>query len=196
MVMVTLRVWKLSYCTSYYYINTIGCIVEELHNSTGSLLFCLKTEKLGMVIALDVDFSMEVQRSWPDMNYQFTLNATVIFSEASRDVIGTGLWKLSMYESNTNGSFGEHGNRIAQVLPTSEQSKPLIQGRPLKFVNLRGQFDISAIGCDREYRYLCVDFTKGERPVPDFKFTSLQADETKITACVDRCPDKEGKIII
>ena len=121
------------------------------------------------------------------------VNATITFSKSSVDVSGTGLWKLSMYGSKNLEGTGEQFQRFDQLLSNSQQAQPWKDNTELVFVNAKGKLDYNAIGCDREFTYLCFEFTKGDNPYPDFNFT-YKADRGNV-ACVHRCPRLEGKPI-
>ncbi|XP_072040242.1 IgGFc-binding protein-like [Amphiura filiformis] len=121
----------------------------------------------------------------------FTVNATVGFSDTTPQVEGTDLWKLSMYGSSNSDGSGNQFQRNEQILSQSQQGQSYLGGTNLTFVNAEGELDVTALGCDKEFRYLCFDFTKGIRPSIDFTFTSFQqASPTKITVCTDRCTEQ------
>ena len=81
---------------------------------------------------------------------------------------------------------------VYQTLTAAQQNLPQDSGR-IEFVNAYGEIDISAIGCG-EYRFLCFDFTKGDNPITEFTFTSLQgAASGKFTVCTLRpCSESGG----
>ncbi|XP_072024307.1 uncharacterized protein [Amphiura filiformis] len=169
-------------------------------NDTSRIYLCTDRcaslkDKLEMAVVQRLQSSIEATGILPGKKDQFTLNVTAIFSEVSIDVRGTGLWKLSMYGSKNNDGTGEQFDRIDQLLSRSQQDMPLVNGEALDFVHMKGELEISAIGCDKAFRYLCLDFAKGDRPTPDFSFMSLQSDGSKVTACYDRCPKQEETLM-
>ena len=133
----------------------------------------------------------------PNQKAAFTMNATIGFSEATDFVSGTGLWKLSMYGSANKDGTGAQFQRFDQLLTSAHQSQPLVEStrEEMVFVGAQGELDILAIGCGRNFRYVCFDFTKGDNPQPNFDFLSFQEESGKITLCSDRCKQAKGKLI-
>ncbi len=124
------------------------------------------------------------------------------FSESSSNIRGTGLWKLSMYGSKNKDGTGEQFERYDQMLSPSQQSQPLIIGEGPKitanltfvlFLGAQGELDISKIGCDDDFRYVCFDFMRGDNSEPVFMFKSTQRDSSKLTTCSDMCDLHEQK---
>ena len=142
----------------------------------------------GMSIKFDVDLS---EKS-PERINRFSLNATIRLSHASSNVSGTGLWKLSVYGSNNDDGSGDKFQPTDQLLSNSQQALPAVSGQNLTFTDLQGRLDFNGFGCDNPVRYLCVEFSKGDSPNPDFNLTSLQDDPTRNFICIDTCEQKEG----
>ena len=134
----------------------------------------------------------------PNQKAAFTMNVTVGFSEATDYVSGTGLWKLSMYGSPNKDGTGEKFQHFDQVLSSAHQSQPLVEStrEGMVFVGAQGELDVLAIGCGKQFRYVCFDFTKGDNPQPDFNFLSFQEDISKMTLCSDRCKQAKGKLLL
>ncbi|XP_072019390.1 uncharacterized protein [Amphiura filiformis] len=126
----------------------------------------------------------------------FTLNATVTFAEVSDEIRGFGLWKLAMYGSKNSDGSGEQFQRFDELLTNSHQAQPLIGDGDITFYGAHGELDITRIGCDIEYRYICFDFMKGDNPYPDFNYTSFQSDTTKTTLCTNRCKPIAGTAVV
>ena len=98
-----------------------------------------------------------------------------------------------MYGSVNNDGSGYKYELNEQILSGAHQAKSLIGAANIIFNGAQGSLDMTEIGCEKNYRFLCFDFMKGDNPSVDFTFTSFQEDPSKITLCSDRCPKDLGK---
>ena len=106
-----------------------------------------------------------------------------------------------MYGSKKVDGTGEQFQRVDQLLSNKQQAMPLVGGEFINFGLIRGEIDVTEIGCEKQFRYLCFDFTKGDYATPDFSFISSQQDQlkspgTKWTNCSDRCERVQGRLCV
>ena len=113
----------------------------------------------------------------------FDVNTTVHVHPSSPDVTGKGLWKLSVYGSKDKDGKGPQYQLVDNVLNTTQQKQSLTAGNDLLFGLSPGEIDIQGIGCG-EYKFICVDFKKGDNPKPDFDFVTIQTPSHKFTLCM------------
>lgn len=99
-------------------------------------------------------------------------------------MIGDGLWQLGVFAANSPDGDGPRRHEVTQTLDPFNEALPLEDGGPLEFGKLDVDFPIDDIGCD-EFRWLCVEFKKGEGPAPDFKFET-ESGEDSIISCKEQ----------
>ena len=74
-----------------------------------------------------------------------------------------------------NPDTAEPAFKQEQVLNEVESSTPIEDGEVLVF-NVRAKFEMGRMGdCDGDYKYLCMRFTKGDNPSPDFDWNTGMA---------------------
>ncbi|XP_071496955.1 uncharacterized protein [Diadema antillarum] len=96
-----------------------------------------------------------------------TLQAWITPSPRTDYIHGEGLWRLGLYGSESMTGSGTKVGYQRQVLDQQEAAMPMHAAAPLEFT-VRTTFDVRRIGCD-DVRYLCVEFGKGDAPIPNFK---------------------------
>ena len=95
------------------------------------------------------------------------VDAEVTFDELSRELDGSGLWKLNIFGSKNKNGKGERFDEKTQIATPDKASAPLIKGRSVRFPQMETTMDMGTIGCT-EVNFLCVEFMKGDRPRPDY----------------------------
>ena len=139
-------------------------------------------------------FSWSATGVRPGVAANFTINTTIVFQESSDNVHGTGLWNESMYGSRNDDGSGEQYQLNEQILSITQQNTDLT-GTRLDFIGSEAQLDITELGCDKDFQYLCFSFMKGANPSVAFDLNTFQGDGSRITVCNDRCPSRPGLFI-
>lgn len=88
-----------------------------------------------------------------------------------------------MFGSKNKDGAGEKFNYVPQTLNAVEASYNTFRGRDLQISRGHADFDIAAVGCN-EFSYVCMEFTKGPAPTPDFTMNVV----------LDRITDEEVKV--
>lgn len=102
----------------------------------------------------------------------FILAATT--SESSAGASGTGLWKMSIFGSKVSdpGDTTDALDEQAQVLDQANQDKEVAAGETYQF-SATAKFKIGDMGgCAGDYQYLCVVFSEGDNPRPQFELAN------------------------
>ena len=113
---------------------------------------------------------------------QLTIDATV-FTSDSRQLSGTGLWRMGIYASQNRNGTGPRLHYTEQVLDPRAASTSLSSGSLLFLRSVQTEFDISTLGC-LEFTHLCAEFTQGDNPSPEFKF-EVAGGGNVITECIE-----------
>ncbi|XP_038058441.1 collagen alpha-2(V) chain-like isoform X2 [Patiria miniata] len=146
---------------------------------------CVPAECSG-VIAERFDWSYDPGTPIPGQQTPVSFDAQLDTRSGSRDLSGTGLWKMGMYGSRSaDGDPTDRFGYVSQALNPAGASTTLRGGQRMNIRNQQVDFDIGSIGCN-EYGYVCAEFTKGDMPEPDFRFeVSGRSDVTDnvLTSC-------------
>nr|XP_054751416.1 collagen alpha-1(I) chain-like [Lytechinus pictus] len=139
------------------------------------------------VIFDDLDWDMipvgPVRADEPD---DIILNVDLSTLPDSGSADGDGLWRIGVFGAQNVDGNGPRLGYLRQVLDRSEASTPAAGGgEPLQLTNLATEFDLSQIGCDSDYRFLCLEFSKGMRANPDFEF-EVQGGGDVIIKCKEQ----------
>ncbi|XP_030828654.1 uncharacterized protein LOC575485 isoform X1 [Strongylocentrotus purpuratus] len=134
--------------------------------------------------ATDIEWEPEIGDAPFGQPSPLTIDADVLFDPDSPDVVGDGLWQLGVFAANSPDGDGPRRHEVTQLLDPFNEALPLEDGGPLEFGKLDVDFPIDDIGCD-EFRWLCVEFKKGEAPTPDFKFET-ETGEDSIISCKEQ----------
>ena len=111
-----------------------------------------------------------------------TLNINVGTSENSRNLDdGENLWRVGMYGSQNDQGTGEKRGYVSQVLDPFNSGKSLEGGMPLEFNAIEADFPMDQLGCT-DFKFLCLEFTKGYGANPDFKF-EVEGGGDRIVKC-------------
>ncbi|XP_072174385.1 uncharacterized protein [Diadema setosum] len=136
--------------------------------------------------AIDIDWDAEVGDAPFGQPSPLSIAADINFDPDSPDVNGQDLWSLGVFAATAPDGSGPRRDEITQMLDPFNQAQPLEEGGPLRFDNINTPFPIDELGCD-EYRYLCIEFKKGESPKPDFKFETAGEGDTLISCKEQEC---------
>ncbi len=119
---------------------------------------------------MEFEWTIDAEDVVPGKATPVTLDTTVTVSENSRSISGDGLWKLSIFGSRTETPDDEDRfGLVKQTLNPAQAGTELFSGRDLTINNVETMFDIGSIGCT-DYEYVCLEFTKGDDPVPEYSF--------------------------
>ncbi|XP_063953209.1 uncharacterized protein LOC129257173 isoform X2 [Lytechinus pictus] len=136
--------------------------------------------------ATDIEWEPEIGIAPFGQPSPLTIDTEVLFDPESPDVIGDGLWELGVFAANSPDGIGPRRHEVTQTLDPFNEALPLEDGGPLDFGKLDVDFPIDEVGCD-EFRWLCVEFKKGESPTPDFKFETESGEDSIISCKEQRC---------
>ena len=104
----------------------------------------------------------------PD-DLRFTVDVSTLIESGTAS--GDGLWRIGVFGAQNPQGTGPRLDYKRQILTRSESSTTAEGGGlPLELRNLETEFDLTQLGCDSSYRYLCLEFAKGLRASPDFEF--------------------------
>lgn len=114
----------------------------------------------------------------------FNVDLSTLPDSGSAD--GDGLWRIGVFGAQNVDGAGPRLGYLRQILDRNEASTPAAgAGEPLQLKNLATEFDLSQIGCDSEYTFLCLEFSKGMRANPDFEF-EVQGGGDVIISCKEQ----------
>ncbi|XP_022088425.1 uncharacterized protein LOC110978062 isoform X2 [Acanthaster planci] len=146
---------------------------------------CVPAECSG-VIADRFDWSYDAGNPIPGQQTPVTFNAELGTRSGSRDLSGSGLWRMGMYGSRSpDGDPSDRFGYVSQALNPEGASTSLTGGSTMYIRNQQTDFDIGSIGCN-EYGYVCAEFTKGNMPEPDFRFEvsgRTDVSDNVLTSC-------------
>lgn len=108
------------------------------------------------------------------------LRITAPISNTSDTINGRGLWKVALFGSVDSLGSEPRFDYHHQILRQEDQNEVALPGRNLSFNSII-DFDLMGVGCS-QYKYLCIDFSKGESPVPDF-YLPLSGGASSIKSC-------------
>ena len=107
---------------------------------------------------------------------------------------GDSLWRVGVFGATRPDGKGPRIGTKRQILSRDLSGRDLTAGQTLNFDAVDTEFDLTSVGCESEYQYLCIEYAKGLRAQPDFKFKT--SDNKEI---VTRCKSQEcrkGKLKI
>ena len=124
-----------------------------------------------------------------------TLDITVGTSENSRNLdAGQNLWRVGMYGSQNEQGTGEKRGFVTQVLDPSNAGKALVGGSDLAFNAIEAGFPMDQLGCT-DFKFLCLEFTKGYGANPDYKF-EVEGGGDRIVKCKpEECRGETQRLI-
>lgn len=104
-----------------------------------------------------------------------TIDADVIPADDSGPVAGEDLWKMGVFGSQNPDGSGPKVGVQEQILGPDHLGESLFSGQPLSLNNITTEFDTTLVGCT-DFKYMCVEFSKGESPSPNFQFETSEGD--------------------
>ena len=127
-----------------------------------------------------MEWSYDVGTMQYGMPTPLTIDATVQTTPDSRQLQGTGLWKMNLFGSRNADGSGQRMPERTQILDGYNAAKALPTGGPLEFDNMITNFPIEDIGC-ADYKHLCLEFTKGDYPDPRYSFRTTGPGDSIIS---------------
>ncbi|XP_022081645.1 uncharacterized protein LOC110974366 [Acanthaster planci] len=110
-------------------------------------------------------YHLTVGLSYPDK-----ISVTLTARDNDTDLIGTGLWKMGVFVSQKDDPSNTTGVQAyqEQALDQAEQDQNVVAEETLTF-DTTLSFQLSKLGgCESDYKYICVSFSKGDKPDPSF----------------------------
>lgn len=103
--------------------------------------------------------------------HDISVDVTILKSSSSDTIHGNGLWRLGIFLSNaTNGAMAKSQYK-PDILNAKQKARPLIPKRTFKFYDLSTTLNTTGVSCpESDLQYICLEFDKGENPIPDFRF--------------------------
>lgn len=123
----------------------------------------------------DLDFTLDFPEVTGDEIPTITIDADIIPADDSGSVDGQNLWKMGVFGSQNPDGSGPKVGEQEQILGPDQLDESLISGQPLSLDNITTEFDTSLVGC-ADFKYMCVEFSKGENPSADFEFETTEGD--------------------
>ena len=152
----------------------------------GSILKACNHLECKGVRANSIDWSYEATNVVPGEQTPFCIQASVSMADGTRELSGDGLWRLGLFGSRSPDGIGERHDFIHQTLNDDKASQMIESGKNLDLADINTQFDAGALGCT-DFKYVCVEFAKGDNAEPDFSFTVAnkrsEYAEEKIVSC-------------
>ncbi|XP_038058584.1 uncharacterized protein LOC119729863 [Patiria miniata] len=143
------------------------------------------------VLAERFDWTYDAGSPIPGQQTPVKFNGELFTSPRSRDLSGTGLWKMGMYGSRSaDGDPTDRFGYVSQALNPAGASTTLKGGTPMAIPNQQVDFDIGSIGCN-EYGYVCAEFTKGDNPEPEYKFEVVGRSDVAAGNVLTSCKKQE-----
>ncbi|XP_033116613.1 uncharacterized protein LOC117116651 [Anneissia japonica] len=101
-------------------------------------------------------------------------NTTLKFTaniNSSSSLMGTSLWKLSIFRAKNKRGIGTKYSFNPQILSAAQQATPLLKRRgstqKLSFTVPFLRFDLSGVGC---FKYICLKLNKNDDDSQDYRF--------------------------
>ncbi|XP_072166826.1 uncharacterized protein [Diadema setosum] len=153
---------------------------------------CTRAPECKGIIATDFEWTMEpTETVIPGQATGVSLDGTVTFRENNPELSGSGLWRMGMYGSRNADGTGERFGYVPQTLNTGEAGTTLQDSSPLGLMNVETDFEIGSVGCN-DFGYLCLEFTGGDNPTPNYAFRVDGAvDRSKEANTLTRCREQE-----
>ncbi len=124
-----------------------------------------------------------------------TLNVDVAHHvrRSSKDIYGKNLWKMTAYTKIKAESGGGRINVVDQLLEKRKANKKIIDGSELSFKKLKYNLDLTDRNCE-DVEEVCVEFSKGDKPVDDFDMTPEPTRAVLIDCKPIQCPAPPRKL--
>ena len=136
-----------------------------------------------------------------NLNFNGPSDVAVQFSvspaETTDTIEGEGLWRLGLFFSTRGDGGGERHKYQRQILLEEYADMSLTSRYPMYFLDVMAFIDVVGMGCD-DWRYVCVEFSKGDNPRPDFGLPLPGGLDYVVSCrefpCIGR-PAREGKTL-
>ena len=144
------------------------------------------------VFAESLQWSLEaVEPVYPGEETSVSIDSAVTFRDGNRQLIGSGLWKQGIFGSRNRDGSGERFNYKGQVLSRPQASTTLEADSNLEITDAITDFEIGTVGCN-DFGFLCMEFTGGDNPNPDFFFRVAGAtDNSREANTLVACQEQE-----
>lgn len=98
---------------------------------------------------------------------------------------------MGLYGSRTLDGLGDRYGYVPQTLSWPQQGTTLDEGVPLELMDVETDFEIGTVGCN-DFGYLCVEFTGGDDPAPNYFFRKEGAtDNSRASNTLIKCKEQE-----
>lgn len=157
-----------------------------------SSLICFSFWSSSGVIATDLDFDIEFDKIVPGVpdDVTFDIDLSTLYTSAGAD--GNNLWRVGFFTSPDEiGSV--KSNYDPQILTRSSSSTDLEPGEALKLDNVNTQVDLTGLGCEEDMKFVCLEFAKGQRANPDFKFEVSGGGDVLVKCIEQECEKRKWK---
>ena len=156
------------------------------------LIIWLFSSTLTGVFAEDLEWTLEpVEPVFPGEESSVSLDSTVTFRDGNRELVGSGLWRQGLFGSRNRDGSGERFNYKRKTLDRPQASTTLIADSPLEIQDAITDFEIGTVGCN-DFNYLCLEFTGGDNPNPDYFFRVIDAMDNSAEAnTLVKCKEQE-----
>lgn len=165
-----------------------------------SSVVCDKISRNGITIIStgvqieDMEVDVEVPLL-PNGDTPVIVDVDILPSPNSRDIGGFDLWKVGVFTSRNPRGSGPRQGYVEQILTPSQASKSLDSDEPLEFDDITTPFDASDVGCT-DYRYICLEFQKGEFSFPDFMFETTDGEDSIVRCELVPCPPSKFSLSV
>ncbi|KAJ8029535.1 hypothetical protein HOLleu_28954 [Holothuria leucospilota] len=117
-----------------------------------------------------LDMTLAIRGVCFDGSHNISMDAQVDPHHSTDTIRGRGLWRLGVFLSNASYGSMARSQYQPDLLNVTHKAKPLISGETLVFTDLHTALNTSGVGCREAYlQYLCIEFDRGENPIPSFE---------------------------
>lgn len=175
-------------------------LTNSLPNFRRSRCFslCPMISPIPGVFATGLDWELEAPNPIPGVPTDITIDASALFTPTSRNLEGDDLWRLSIFGSDNGRGSGPRVNENRQILDQDQASTTFTPGEPVDIDGITTEFDVGSVGCTDELTHVCVEFTRGDDPNPEYSFRTvdpLLGTEESIISCKE-LPCGASKFIV
>lgn len=122
---------------------------------------------------------------FPGKKTPVSIDSNILVSKLSRSISGEGLWKMTLFGSTSASGEGvDRYQPVEQILSEAQAGTSLTGGATMAINDIETMFDIGSIGCT-DYEYICVEFTKGSEPVPQYSFQVGEEEKESAPVPID-----------
>ncbi|PIK42192.1 hypothetical protein BSL78_20957 [Apostichopus japonicus] len=158
------------------------------------------------VIYNGILWDREVPDHTPGDPVPLTINAAIEVDPVSRGLSGNGLYEMSVFVAGEPDGSNRQTPSFDQVLTPGQMATRLPEGGPLVINNIKTPpLVVEKLGC-AEFKYLCVEFRKGDSANPDYtaEFTQSEVEigsadddviftgDSLVHCREEKCPGKQN----